>query len=116
MVLNYVKAGDDIETLPLNTIVGTCPKCGRPLATRNGKYGRYIYCKNIDCHTNISLKKYCLVEQDCIDLINLKRAESNCDIDKAREILMTCSDEVHIEARWSVDRIYKSIVEKSEHF
>ena len=115
MTIKYVKKGDSIKDLPLNTIVGTCPNCGRPLATRNGKYGMYVYCKNIDCHTNISLRNFALDDQDSIDLINLKRSERNRDIDMARRILMTCSSMVKIEAEWSVDRIYKQLLENSPH-
>lgn len=113
-MIEYVHKNYPIENLPLNTIVGDCPHCGRPLATRKGKYGTYIYCKNIDCHTNISIRKYALVNEDCINLINLKRAESNKDIYKANEIFDNCSRNVKMEAKWTIDRIYKKLCEESE--
>ena len=113
-MMEYITENYPLDKLPLNTIVGDCPHCGRPLAIRNGKYGRYVHCKNIDCHTNISIRKYAITDKDCIDLINLKRAEMNKDMLKANEILDNCSRNVKIEAKWATDRIYKKLCEESE--
>ena len=113
MAIEYITEKYDLEKLPLNTVVGNCPHCGRPMAIKNGKYGKYIHCKNIDCHTNINIKKYEITDQDCINLINLKRAEQNKDIIKANEIFENCSQEMKIEAKWSIDKIWNKLMEES---
>ena len=110
----YIEKGHPLEKLPLNTIVGYCPDCGRPLAIRNGKYGRYIYCKNIDCHRTIQLKNYKLDDEMAISLINLKTAENWNDYEKATHILMTCPQDVRKEAEWTVDKIYRKLMEETE--
>lgn len=113
-MMAYITKKHPLEKLPLNTTVGNCPHCGRPMAIRKGKYGKYIHCKNIDCHTNINIKKYEITDQDCIDTINLKRAEQNQDIIKANEIFENCSKEMKTEAKWTIDRIWNKLWKQAE--
>ena len=94
----YVSKGDLITDLGRGTRVGKCPKCGMALVIRVGRYGRFVACRNRECGNTYSEKGFRIYDKDSIDLINLRRAEMNCDRGKVEEICRTCNNWLKFDA------------------
>lgn len=85
------------------TIVGICPKCGRDLIIKSGKFGKFIGCKGFNvkgCRTTYNLKSFTIFDEglrininfnDCFDGRNL------VDYERFQEIVQNNFDELNNE-------------------
>ena len=67
-------------SLPINTIVGKCPKCGKPLIIKNGKFGKFISCsgfKETGCKTTYNLDGFKVFDKQLLNKLNVYDAVAN---------------------------------------
>ncbi len=67
-------------TLPLNTIVGKCPKCGQPLVIKKGKYGEFVSCSGFKvsgCKNTYSLEHFKVFDKKLLNKLNVYDAVKN---------------------------------------
>lgn len=70
-----IQKGDYLKDLDLSigTTVGKCPKCGKDLVIKNGKYGRFISCSGYwawGCETSYRYKSFRLFDNETIHRLN----------------------------------------------
>ena len=59
--------------LPINTIVGTCPKCGQPLVIKKGKFGKFVSCSGFKngCKNTYSLETFKVFNKALLNKLNV---------------------------------------------
>lgn len=87
----------------VDTIVGICPKCGRDLIIKSGKFGKFIGCKGYaikGCRTTYNIKSFTIFDEGLKININFKDCfEGKNLVDYARfeEIVQNNFDELNSE-------------------
>lgn len=80
--------------LPVNTVVGNCPKCGGLLQIKEGMYGTFIGCSNFrnGCRNTVKFHKH------EVDEIEYKMLEtiSNIRMNKTKEVLETYHSDEYV--------------------
>lgn len=84
----YLNIGDNIKHLPTGEIVGTCPDCGKRLVIKKGKFGKFVGCSGYrnGCRKTYGIENFKIFDQHICDLINLEKAQLNCDLKMAEKI------------------------------
>ena len=66
--------------LPINTVVGTCPKCGQPLVIKKGKFGKFVSCSGFKvsgCKNTYSLEHFKVFDKKLLTKLNVYDAVMN---------------------------------------
>ena len=70
-----VQKGDYLKDLDLSvgTVVGKCPKCGRDLIIKTGRYGRFVSCSGYyvwGCETSYRYESFRMFDKETIHRLN----------------------------------------------
>lgn len=95
-----------------NTVVGICPKCGKDLVVKSGRFGKFIGCKGFikGCRTTYNLKSFTIFDEglkvnlnfnDCFNGKNL------VDYTRFEEIVLNYFDELNDENKEIASKINK---------
>ncbi len=103
----------NIDDYDVGDIVGICPKCHHELVLREGKFGRFIGCRNYpNCKKTYQLNNF-EVKEESIELAKVESARDFSEI--ARIMKETDSDSVRERANQVlIEKHYCSCGEKAD--
>lgn len=108
----YVKLGKTIEgRVSVGDIVGVCPDCGRKLIVKEGRYGKFVACSGFQegCRRTYNIKTFKIYSQHLCDVINLRKAQYDCDLKMAEHIRDT-NEKLNFKACGVCENIYEAMM------